>query len=475
MDEFEKNLPEAEEENPVGEKRSENEIETNAELETELEEIRDMFQTELDKAMNGEENEEVLIQELDEIEEEAEETEDDGALVCECCGERKRDTSFGEDYPYCTECRELMKANPLNPIGIIMAVIVFIVAGFSLGLMAKNSDSYLGLLDASSAYSQNKLVDAASAYEQYLSSVGADDNVSMKAVKNTIDIMEKLGYYADAETYINTYFSEAELKLPWNKKYVKIKDDYEVLMATSELINENFADALSGGEFDYEASIKKIDGFIEENEKDKKYNQTFLEYAKYLLMLVHEEDNKTQLEQLLKIEELDKGQYPWIYLTYIMNTCGNLGDTEMAEKYFEKCTAINSQELTAYNAYANAIRFSENPDADKILEVADDAAANASQSSYPTYYRIYAVGYLMQGDSEKALNSMMQYLQNCQQTVSDINLYALCCLAEKDEDGYNEAKETLEMYGYKIGSSVEKYKKGKMTLEQVLLEKGGDV
>ncbi len=475
MDEFEKNLPEAEEENSGGETQNENESEVKTELETELEGIRDMFQAELDKEMNGEENQDILIQELDEIEEEAEESEDEDVGVCECCGERKRDTSFGEDYPYCTECRELMKANPLNPIGIIMAVIVFIAAGFSFGLMAKNSESYIDLLDAQAAYSENRLVDAASVYEQYLSSIADDDNVSMKAVKNTIDIMEKLGYYSDAETYIDTYFSDFELKLPWNKKYVKIKNDYDVLMASSQLINENFGDALNGGDFDYEASIKKIDGFIEDNKKDGKYNQTFLEYAKYLLMLVHEEDDKTQLEQLLKIEEIDEGRYPWIYLTYIMNTYGNLGDIENAKKYFDKCTEINSQELMVYNAYANAIRFSENPDADRILEIARDAAAKASQSSYPTYYRIYAVGYLMKGDSEKALNNMMQYLQNCQQRVEDINLYALCCLAQKDKDGYNEAKQTLETYGYKIGSSVEKYRKGKMTLEQVLLEKGGDV
>ena len=473
MDELEKNVPETEDEN-LEEKEAQTQ-ENEQSLETELEQLRDMFQQELDKAMNEEETDEVLIQELDEIEEETEDEQDEDIRLCECCGEKRCDTSFGDDYPYCTECRELMKANPLNVLGVIMAVAMFLVAGLSLGMTTKNIESYTNLLDANSAYAENQLIDAAAVYEQYLGGVDSEKGVSMKAVKNTVDIMTKLGYYSDAENYIETYFSPFALKLPWNKKYVNVKQDYELLMASSKLINENFSDALNGEKFDYDKEIKKIDKFIAENKESGQYSQTFLEYAKYLLMMVHEEDDKVQLEQLLKIEEIDGGRFPWIYLTYIMNTYGKLGDSENAQKYFEKCTAINVQELSVYNAYADSIRFGSKPDADKILEIAQSAAAVASQSSYPTYYRIYAIAYLMKGDADKALNNMSQYLQNCQPTVSDFNLYALCATEAKDKDTYKEAKETLEMYGYKLGSSVVKHKDGKMTLEEVLFEKGGDI
>lgn len=474
MDESKNTMPETEEKVSENEEVKETENENNKSLENELEEIRDMFQTELDKAMNGEESVEVLIQELDEISEEEPE-EDEEIRLCECCGEKKCDTSFGEDYPYCSDCRELMKANPFNAMGVIMAVVMFLVAGFALGLTAKNVDSFMNLLDANSAYAENHLVDAATVYEEYLSTVSEDSSVSMKAVKNTIDIMARLGYLSDAKNYVDTYFSDFALGLPWNKKYVAVKADYELIMTSSELISENFGDALNGKDFDYDKAIKKIDKFIEDNKESKEYSQTFLEYAKYLLMLIHEEDDKAQLEQLLKIEEIDEGQFPWIYLTYIMNVYGRLGDSENAQKYFEKCTELNAQELTAYTAYADSIRFGKNPDAEKILEVAQKAAVVASQNSYPTYYRIYAIAYLLKGDGEKAMNSMVQYLQNCQPSVQDFNLYAVCAVKAGDKESYNEAKETLEMYGYKLGSSVEKYKKGKIKLEQVLLEKGGDI
>ncbi len=473
MDELEKNVPETDE---LGEKVNEN-FEENSEnaLKEELEELRDVFQAELDKAMSGEESGEVLIQELDEIEEGTEEEETAPKKICECCGEKETDTSFGEDYPYCTDCRELMKANPINSLGIIMALVMFVVAGFTLGLTAKNSNDFLSLVDANSAYSEKHLVDAASVYETYLSSADESKSVSMKAVKNTIDIMVKLGYYTDAVDYIDTYYSESELKLPWNKKYVKIKEDHALLDASSKLINENFADALGGKKFNYKKDIEKIDKLIKDNETSGTYSQTFLEYAKYLLMLVHEENDEVQLEQLLKIERIDEGRFPWIYLSYISQVYARLGDSENSQMYFDKSVGINAQELTAYNSLADSIRFGAKPDADKILEVAQKAAAVASQNSYPTYYRIYAIAYLLKGDGEKAMNNMVQYLQSCRPTVQDFNLYAVCAVVTKDKESYKEAEDTLKQYGYKLGKSVVNFKNGKVKLEQVLFEKGGDI
>lgn len=474
MDELEKNVPETEDEN-LEEKEAQTQ-ENEQSLETELEQLRDMFQQELDKAMNEEETDEVLIQELDEIEEETEDEQDEDIRLCECCGEKRCDTSFGDDYPYCTECRELMKANPLNVLGVIMAVAMFLVAGLSLGMTTKNIESYTNLLDANSAYAENQLIDAANTYVQYLNTAkNSSKSVSMKAVRNTIDIMEKVGDYEYCTSFIDTYFTESSLKLPWNKKYAVIKQEYEKISEAMDFVNDNFGEAFSGDKLDYKKNIKKVDKLIEECKDDDYYNKVFLEHSKFYLMYLNKDDESAQLAQLSIIEKMDNGKLQWLYAPYILNIYEKMGDTENAKVYFDKAVALNAQDLSAYNSYANAIRFGKYPDADKILEIAQSAAAVASQSSYPTYYRIYAIAYLMKGDADKALNNMSQYLQNCQPTVSDFNLYALCATEAKDKDTYKEAKETLEMYGYKLGSSVVKHKNGKMTLEEVLFEKGGDI
>lgn len=497
MDELEKNDAllngeDAEEEKDVSETfgQEDNSVQTEDEkFDRELEDIREMFQNELDKAMSEDEAEadkeaqegqdgEMLIQELEEIEDEKEE-EDDGEIpeeeLCECCGEKRRDISFGEDYPYCADCRNLMKANPLNALGMLMVLLMLVVSGFALGNMATNADAYTTLLTADEAYVQKQLVDAATSYQSYLSSVSSGDEVSMKAVKNTIKTMASLGYYSDANTLVETYFSDAQLKMPWNKEYAEIQSEYTMLMNSSELINDEFSDALNGEDFDYDEEIAKADKLIEEKSSDEQYNTAFLEYAKYLIMLIDGQSNEVQLEQLKKIEEVDGGKHPWIYLTYILNTYGKMGDVENAKIYFDKCMEVNVQEAALYNYYANAYRFCDEPDADKILEIAQLAASNYSENAYPVFYRAYAIAYLLKGDGEKALTNMVQYLQSCQSTVSDYNLYALCAIAAEDDESYEDAKTTLEGYGYELSSLVTKCKKGKITVTQALTEKGGDI
>ena len=261
-------------------------------LDRELEDLREMFQKQLDeetaKALSEEENADkdeqteedgeapedkeyteedgFLIQPLDEIEVSAAESEHPvektEAHLCECCGEKPCDTSFGEDYPYCSDCRALMKANPINPCGILAFVLMLIVCVASLFITAPLVDDYDTLLNAQFAYEEKKMTDAVSYYQTYLSSKSDDDTISMKAVRNTIDAMTTLGYYADADSLIETYISESKLKTPKYKKYAGIRQEYTLLSDTSTVINETLSD-ISSDDFDYESAIKKVDKLIE--------------------------------------------------------------------------------------------------------------------------------------------------------------------------------------------------------------------
>lgn len=475
-------------------------------LDRELEDLRELFQKQLDeetaKALseeetdgeeddgeeddgenpdNGEYTDEdgFLIQPLDEIETamaESEPHEDKSEpRLCECCEEKPCDTRFGEDYPYCSECRKLMQANPLNPCGILAVVIMILVCVASLITAAPLADDYDTLLSAQAAYSEKKMTDAVSYYQTYLSSKSDDDVVSMKAVRDTVDAMTILGYYGDADSLIETYISPSLMKLPQYKKYAEIRQEYTLLSETSDVINENFADVLSGEDFDYESAIEKADKLIEENKESQQYSEPFLEYAKYIIMLAHKEDNATQIAQLKKIEEIDGGKHPWIYLTYIISAAAKEGDIETATEYFNKSLEYNTQELSLYVSYADVYRFCDEPDADKMLEIAQQAASVYPQNAYPVFYRTYALAYLLKGDTEKAMTNMENYMQNCQTTLADMNLYALCALCSDDEDTYNEVVYALEYQGYSIGTTVKQYKKGKLTLKQVLTDNGGDI
>lgn len=483
MDELERNdlLPEEAEAEDTPEVTAEAEevkeetaVSEEEKLKEELEDLKDLFQSELDKAMNGVEDipDGMLIQELEEETEDAEEEEKEVRL-CEYCGENPADTSYGEDYPYCSECRKLMKANPLNAIGVLVLLIVLLVTGYSFGNMVKNIDTYITLLDADTAYTSRALTDAANHYQTYLSTA-TKENISLKAARNAAYTMADLGYYSDAKNIIDTYFSE-DLDKKSNKKLAGITAEYEILMKTSDLINDTFGEALNGGEFDYEDEIEKADKLIEKYKDNEEYNYTFLEYGKYLIMLIDGKDDEVLIKQLQKIEEIDGGKHPWIYLTYLLNTYGNLGDTEKAKEVFDRCLEINTQEISLYNYYANAYRFCEKPDGDKMLEIAEEASKHGSTSSYPVYYRAYALAYLLKGENKLALENITKYLSSCQPTVADFNLYAICAIANNDDETYKEAKSTLEGYGYELSDTVKDCKKGKISVLEAITDKEGQI
>lgn len=442
------------------------------ELDKELEDLREKFQKQLDEETaraNSDEgdgaNDEMLIQPLDEIDEAAPKE----AQMCECCGEKPRDVSFGEDYPYCADCRALMKANPVNPLGIIMLAVMIAVFVGAIFMSGDHVNDYNTLITAGEAYSQKKLTDAVTHYQSYLSGKTAEDAVSKKAVRNSIEAFADLGYYADANRLIEEFMPDAK------GKYAEIQEEYRLLSATSPLINEKFSDVFSGKAFDYDKTMKELDSLIKENEQNEKYSTPFLEYTKYIAMLQHGSSNEDLLKQLQHVESIDEGKHPWIYLPNILDTCAKLGDRETAEQYFKKSTALNVQEMAIYIAYADAFRFSDTPDADKMLEIAKQAESVCSQHAYPAYHRIYAAAYLLKEDGENALLSMRKYMESCQATLNDFNLFALCALYAGDKELYGDIEAQLSGYGYDISKTVKKFESGKISIIEAVTDKGGEI
>lgn len=468
------------------------------ELVTELEGIRDLLQTELDKADDPEYVQGELIQELDEIDEAAVDDDDcekQPKRICECCGENECDTSFGEDYPYCSECRKLMTASPAHVGGILMLIIMVLVGVFSsvflssdataalmkgkIGEAAASSMSslseYISLIEAETAYEQGKLYDAGNAYESYVSQHGENDSFSAVAVKRLVKIYYNLGMPGNAANIIDQYSD----RIPALKsgEFAEISEFNKSLTATVNAAASVYQAIQSGEKIDYDKQSKALDEILEKGTDDNgtAYSPFVVEFYRYLLMQSTDKDLDKQLEQLLKVEEIDKEEHPSFYVSFIIDLYARLGDTENAGKYFEKCVKTNAQDDNAYVYYANAFRFCEKPDADKILEIAEKAKDNAPASSL-SYQSIYALGYLLKGDGENAFKAISAYVDSGSGiTVSGANIYALCAAYIKDDESYQRIEEIFANASKEIDSNVKKYKKGKLTLEQVLTDVGGDI
>ena len=74
-----------------------------------------------------------------------------------------------------------------------------------------------------------------------------------------------------------------------------------------------------------------------------------------------------------------------------------------------------------------------------------------------------------------ALETMDEYMSMSGYTVQTCNLYALCAAFNGNDEIYSEMKTVLETSGYEISAVVEKYKNGKISIEEALTDKGGDI
>ena len=441
-------------------------------LQDELEEIRDMFQKELDSAAEMAEQGE-LIQDLEEITEEPVEelTEEE---KCRCCEENPRATEYGEDYPYCENCRSFMKRYPLRKSGVLMFLLMIAVFVATVVTSISAVDTNMYLLQGYANHTEGKPMSAIEGYYYYLSSADSE-NVSMSAVRNLIEDYAKTGYMSDAVKLIQQYYSETDLKMPWNSKYRKIVEKTEVDTATYYAVSDIVSPAFSGEDFDYDKVLGELNALREEKDADgnRKYSDLFIDYFAYELMRINGASVEERLAALLEIDEKHKGD-EWVYLATLCSVAALSGDEELTEDTFNRCIRLNKQDSNAYIAYASYYRFLDTPDPDKIIEICNLAAENAYTND-KSYKQYLTIAYLLKGEGAVALETMEDFMSSGSYNVSMCNLYALTGLYNGNKDIYKEMKEMLEQYGYEISPLVTKYKNGKMTIEEVLADKGGDI
>ena len=143
---------------------------SNKALNDELQRLADTFKQELKKAQAMTEEEliksGIIIQQYED---------EDGVIpeeeLCQCCGEQRRDKSFGENYEYCRKCREAMRTYPLSIPGIIALAAMVFVAVVSVFGFASDYSVYDTVRKADNYVSEKKLYSAISTYDEAISTL----------------------------------------------------------------------------------------------------------------------------------------------------------------------------------------------------------------------------------------------------------------------------------------------------------------
>lgn len=451
-------------------------------LSRELDELKDLFQQELDKASQRADEDEdnddgeaegELIQELSDFEDESYDYDEELSTgICECCEEKPCSEKHGAGYPYCDDCRAFMLKHPLRFSG-FFATVIMIAVFFATALTSISAfdDSLFSAYIERSAGNRLSAIDYG---KEYLSKVDSK-NASTNAIRGLIEDYRRAGYLAEATKVIEKYYSEAELKLPWNWQYKRLIEETELHTNTYYAVAQVVSPAFSGAEYDYDEMMQQLNALKEavDDDGNKIYGDMFIDFFAVELMNREGESLDEQLQLLTEISKKNKG-YEWVYLPMICSVAARAGDGELVESTYRKLRKNNAQDMNSYINYASYFRYLETPDADKMIEICKEAAAHA----YPgdvSYVPTLVVAYLLKGEGNLAMEEMDAYMAMGQYNVAQCNLYALTALYNGNEEIYEGMKSVLEANGYEINELVEQYKAGKIEIAEALADKGGNI
>ncbi|MBE6800483.1 MAG: hypothetical protein E7529_04695 [Ruminococcaceae bacterium] len=459
---------------------------TDKELDDELERLAATFKQEYEKAQAMTEEEliksGIIIQQF----------EDDGGVIpeeelCKCCGEQRRDKSFGENYEYCKNCRDAMKDYPFSIKSMaVLAVTVFLCV-FSIISFVDEFDNYNLVRKGDNFVSERKLYSALEAYESAIDAFEEEEIAPEKLYLETAEILfntmpNGIESMKEVAEKIEAAVSSAESKLPLYYKYNNMREEVLIMNGTFQevytLLNgedyskldleddEDYKKIMTeiGSMIDKEVMVTAIDG----SQKKCKANQASVRFCQYMFAYsVQRYDDCYKYMQ--EVAELTP-DYLWIYAYELGNAKLQKGNADEAIALADSLYRLNAENVGSYVLYSTAYRMTSKPKtavewADKGLEIIPGDTE---------LMRTKAMALIVQGEFEEAKKVVDEARE-----LEDYGLLMLVSLVVENElgnkDEVKQVKKDLKEVSLEITERVDDYLDGKMTAKQLFTEGVGDV
>lgn len=472
-------------------------------LNRELEQLRDIFQKELDEQTaqaaqesdqpasgeegtpedDGEEEHSgisdwdrlitvgdtpVIIEEdsLSEPEDDVAEDEEDDfdEDLCYCCQKNERNRERGEDYPYCEECRESMKHRPVR--WYMIPVILFVAAVIALSGYSMRGivSDYTAQAAAHKLLLEHHPVEGLNAYFELYS-----QGVSSKPMlKRMLRSLWQFGYIQNVQSILSSEFTSEEIEE--DRTLSEINDKLTAFNTTAEAAYNIIGDyeTKPASEIPYDDLMNQLTALTESTEES--YDSMIVSYYQFYLAKVCGKDVQTQIGYLNQMKDSGSKDYKWLYYPELAKCLGQAGEYDAAFKLCDEILQDNKDDPSAYAAKASLYRRQQNYTA-ALDEIAKGLEVSASN---PELIRQRAIVHLLQGDTANAKTDA-ETAFNTSATVSTTNTLAVVCHAIGDTAGYNEAVDFLESYSTQLSDRTQAYVDGELTLEQLFLEGSADV
>ena len=456
-------------------------------LDDELEKLAQTFRQELKKAQAMSEEELVksgiVIQQYED---------DDGVIpeedLCKCCGEQRRDKTFGENYEYCRDCREAMRRYPLSIPGIITLAAVVFVAVVSVFSFAADFNVYNTVREGDKYLAENKLYSALDSYEGAISAFEDKEVIAkklyLKSIKLTYNTMPD-GIYSMNDIAIKTgaALTGFESKLPIYRDYVDIYQEVQVLYGTMSevytvLNDEKYAEYDFSKKEQYEEIMTEIGSIIDKQvtvlSVDKKSSQlvsaseAMVRFCQYMFAYTNGYYDDSY-QYMNKVYELNP-EYLWLYAYEMGMAELQSGDIEKAELLADALYNNNVELPDAYALKSAIFRMRGNSKvaiewADKGLKVSPDNSE---------LLRTKAIALVAKGDFEEAKKSIDTALEKEQ-----YGLLSMTAIVIENELGNDEKvkelRKTLKDNNIELSEKIKDYLKGKISAQEMFAEGTGDV
>lgn len=456
------------------------------ELDEELERLAETFKQELEKAQAMTEEELVksgiIIQQY----------EDESGVIsedelCQCCGERRRDKRFGENYEYCKECREAMKDYPFSLKSLVILGITVFLCVISVISFAEDFEKYNIVRKADNYLSERKLYSALEAYESAIETFEEDEISPQKLYLCAADILFNTmpdgvsSMQAVAEN-VEAAISSLESKIPLNYKYTKMREDVLIINGTFQefytlLNSDEYAEADFEDDKIYEKIMTEIGSIIDKEvivssidgtQKKCKTNQASVRFCQYMFAYSTERYDDCY-KYMVEVSELAP-EYLWLYAYELGNVELQKGNSEEAMRLANSLYKLNSENAGSYVLYSYIYRMTSQTN--KAIEWADEGLKIIPEDT--ELMRMKAMAYIVKGDMDTA-----KKIIDDARKIDDYGLLMLVSLVVENElgnkDDVKEIKKLLKENSMEITERVDDYLKGKMSAKQLFTEGVGDV
>ncbi len=453
------------------------------ELNDELEKLAETFRNELNKAK---EQGAVKIGEVAVVDE------NNNVIpkeeLCECCGERRRDTGVSENYQYCSECRERMKRYPISVVSAFIAIVVIVIALAGVGGFITDFNGYNSARLAKNADAENRKFSAVEYYDAAISFFDEKDVVAKKLYKDSaIDVFDTLpqgvASFNEVAERLGKSVTEFEAKLPIYKSYKDLRDKALVMYKTfnafyttlnnveygtfdendKEVIAEIYNDI--GALADKELTIDSLTGGDDETVV---YDKAGVLFSQFMFSYTYGDFDKAYEAISALWENYPEYIQMFGYEFAIIEI--QSGNYKNALKLAEAVKQNNAEDSSPYVIYAYSERMKGNYD--KAIKYSDEGIALDSEN--PDLYRQKAIALMLKKDFKGAEKEIETGL-----SISEYGVLYYTYLIAATEAGDTKAVEkvntVLKNAGLETPEKIQNYLDGKLTYKEIFTEGTGDI